>query len=169
LVTTFGGPAEFVDRLNYLHDNDITYIGNEPAFLTVYQYHYAGRPALSAKRSHFYIPAFFEPTVDGLPGNDDSGAMGSFVAFSMVGLFPNPGQDVYLIIPPYFESVSITSQVTGETATIKNVNFDPSYTNIYIQSATLDGQPYTKNVRTIARHPLPFTFEALLESQLYPH
>ncbi|CZR51712.1 probable alpha-1,2-mannosidase family protein [Phialocephala subalpina] len=145
LITTFGGPAAFVERLDYLHDQDITYIGNEPAFLTVYQYHYAGRPALSAKRSHFYIPTFFQPTDDGLPGNDDSGAMGSFVAFSMMGLFPNPGQNVYLIIPPFFESVSVTSPLTGKTATIRNVNFDPSYQNIYIQSATLDGEPYTKN------------------------
>lgn len=169
MITAFGGPAEFVERLNYLHDNDITYIGNEPAFLTVYQYHYAGRPALSANRSHFYIPAFFQPTDGGLPGNDDSGAMGSFLAFSMMGLFPNPGQDVYLIIPPYFESVSITSPATGKTATIKNDNFDPSYTNIFIQSATLDGQPYTKNVRIIARHPPPFTFETRLELQLYLH
>ncbi|ATZ51835.1 hypothetical protein BCIN_07g04000 [Botrytis cinerea B05.10] len=145
LITTFGGPAAFVKRLDYLHDNNITYIGNEPAFLTVYQYHYAGRPALSARRSHFYIPSFFAPTNDGLPGNDDSGAMGSFVAFSMMGLFPNPGQDVYLIIPPYFESASITSPLTNKTATIRNINFDPSYKNIYVQSATLNGKPYTKN------------------------
>ncbi|PVH89054.1 glycoside hydrolase family 92 protein [Cadophora sp. DSE1049] len=145
LITTFGGPESFVKRLDYLHDKGITYIGNEPAFLTVFQYHYAGRPALSAKRSHFYVPAFFQPTNSGLPGNDDSGAMGSFVAFSMMGLFPNPGQDVYLIIPPYFESVSIASPATNKTATIRNVNFDPSYKNIYIQSATLNGEPYTKN------------------------
>jgi putative alpha-1,2-mannosidase len=145
LITTFGGPAAFVERLNFLHDQDITYIGNEPAFLTVYQYHYAGRPALSALRSHFYIPAFFAPTDAGLPGNDDSGAMGSFLAFSMMGLFPNPGQNVYLIIPPYFESVSITSPLTGKTATIRNVNFDPTYKNVYIQSATLNGEPYPKN------------------------
>lgn len=71
--------------------------------------------------------------------------MGSFVAFSMMGLFPNPGQDVYLIIPPYFESASITSPLTNKTATIRNINFDPSYKNIYIQSATLNGKPYTKN------------------------
>lgn len=145
LITTLGGPAQFVKRLNYLHDNKITYIGNEPAFLTVFQYHYAGRPGLSAKRSHYYIPAYFEPTPPGLPGNDDSGAMGSFVAFSMMGLFPNPGQDVYLITPPYFESVSIKSPVTGKTATIRNVNYDPTYQNIYIQNATLNGKPYTKN------------------------
>ncbi|KAI9701417.1 MAG: hypothetical protein M1820_006508 [Bogoriella megaspora] len=145
LITYLGGPAAFVRRLDFLHDQNITYIGNEPAFLTVYQYHYAGRPAKSALRSHFYIPSFFQPTPAGLPGNDDSGTMGAFVAFSMMGLFPNPGQNVYLIIPPYFESVSIKSRTTGKTATIRNVNFDPTYKNIYIQSATLDGKPYTKN------------------------
>ncbi|POS87312.1 Six-hairpin glycosidase [Erysiphe pulchra] len=145
LITKFGGPGKFVERLDYLHDNNITYIGNEPSFLTVFQYHYAGRPALSAKRSHFYIPAFFKTTPDGLPGNDDSGAMGSYVAFSMIGLFPNPGQNVYFIIPPFFQSVSITSPLTGKTATVKNINFDPEYKNIYIQSATLNGEIYTKN------------------------
>lgn len=30
-----------------------------------------------------------------------------------MGLFPNPGQNVYLITPPFFESVSIRSPVTG--------------------------------------------------------
>lgn len=144
-MTLYGGPSAFVRRLDYLHDHNITYIGNEPAFLTVFQYHYAGRPALSAKRAHFYIPAFFAPTPDGLPGNDDSGAMGSFLAFAMMGLFPNPGQDVYLITPPFFESVNITHPLTGKTATIRNVNFDPTYNDIYIQSATLDGVSYTRN------------------------
>jgi putative alpha-1,2-mannosidase len=71
--------------------------------------------------------------------------MGSFVAFSMMGLFPNPGQDVYLITQPFFESVNVTSPATGKTAVIRNVNFDPSYEAIYIQSATLDGEPFTKN------------------------
>jgi putative alpha-1,2-mannosidase len=111
----------------------------------VFQYHYAGRPGLSAKRSHFYIPRYFSPTPAGLPGNDDSGAMGSFVAFSMMGLFPNPGQNVYLITPPYFESVNITSPATGKTAVVRNVGFDPSYAAIYIQRATLDGAEYTKS------------------------
>ncbi|KAK0721988.1 glycoside hydrolase family 92 protein [Lasiosphaeria miniovina] len=145
LMTLLGGPEAFVRRLDYLHDQNITYIGNEPAFLTVFQYHYAGRPALSAKRSHFYIPSFFAPTPDGLPGNDDSGAMGSFVAFAMMGLFPNPGQDVYLITPPYFERVAVTNPTTGATAVVRNVGFDASYRDIYIQSATLDGEPYTRN------------------------
>jgi putative alpha-1,2-mannosidase len=145
LVTLLGGPSTFVRRLDYLHDQGITYIGNEPAFLTVYQYHYAGRPAKSASRVHFYIPTFFSPTPAGLPGNDDSGTMGAFVAMSMMGLFPNPGQDVYFINPPFFKSVEIQSPVTNRTASVRVENFDPSYKNIYIQSATLNGKPYTKN------------------------
>jgi putative alpha-1,2-mannosidase len=62
-----------------------------------------------------------------------------------MGLFPNPGQNVYLITPPFFPSVSIRSPITGKTATIATENFDPTYKAIYIQSATLDGVAYTKN------------------------
>ena len=71
--------------------------------------------------------------------------MGAFLAFAMLGLFPNPGQDVYLITPPFFEHVNITSPTTGRTARVVNVNFDPSYHDIYIQGATLNGKTYTKN------------------------
>lgn len=91
------------------------------------------------------IPSRFNSSLAGLPGNDDSGAMASFTLFSTMGLFPNPGQNVYFIIPPFFESVSITSPATNKTATIKNVNFDAAYQNIYIQSAKLNGKDYTKN------------------------
>lgn len=71
--------------------------------------------------------------------------MASFTLFNMLGLFPNPGQNVYLITPPFFPSVSITNKLTNATATIRTVNFDAQYKNIYIQSATLDGKEYTKN------------------------
>lgn len=145
LVEVYGGADAFVARLDYLHANNITYIGNEPAFLTVFQYHYAGRPGLSARRAHYYVPGFFGTTPDGLPGNDDSGAMGSFVAMTMMGLFPNPGQNVYLVTPPFFARVDVTHPLTGQTATIRCTNFDASFTEIYIQNATLNGLPYTKS------------------------
>ncbi|KAF3384297.1 putative secreted glycosidase [Penicillium rolfsii] len=151
LIPMLGGPSNFVKRLDYLHDQNITYIGNEPAFLTVFQYHYAGRPAKSTARVRTYIPGYFSPTPAGLPGNDDSGAMGSFVAMSMMGLFPNPGQSVYLITVPFFESVSIVSPLTGNTATVRVENWSEfsSLNNTggsgFIESAYLNGNPYTRN------------------------
>ncbi|KAJ5634069.1 hypothetical protein N7528_001911 [Penicillium herquei] len=145
LIELLGGSDSFVSRLDYFHESGLADISNEPVFLTVYEYHYAGRPALSAERAHSYIPRTFNASDNGLPGNDDSGAMGSFLAWSMIGLFPNPGQNVYLIIPPFFEAIDVTHPETNQTATIRNVNFDPTYKNIYIQSAKLNGQAYTKN------------------------
>lgn len=145
LVTTLGGPQAFADRLSYLHTSGLLYIGDEQAFLPVFQFHYAGRPALSAKFSHFYIPSQFNTSLNGIAGNDDSGAMGSFTTLSMIGLWPVSGQSVYLITPPYFKEVSIVSGQTGNKATIRNVNFDAGYKNIFIQSATLNGEVYSKN------------------------
>jgi predicted alpha-1,2-mannosidase len=145
LISLLGGPETFIRRLDYFHTSGLADIGNEPVFLTVYLPHYAGRPGLSARRVHSYIPSRFNSSENGLPGNDDSGAMASFTLFACMGLFPNPGQNVYLIIPPFFRSVSITSQITNKTATVRNVNFDSQYKNIYVQSAILNGSPYTKN------------------------
>ncbi|THC96205.1 hypothetical protein EYZ11_004324 [Aspergillus tanneri] len=145
LITQLGGPKSFTERLSYLHESGILYVGDEQAFLTVFQYHYAGRPALSTKRAHYYIPSQFNTSVSGIPGNDDGGAMGSFAALSMMGLFPVHGQDVYLISPPFFKEFSIRNRDTGKVATVRNINFDPSYKSIYIQSAKRDGKRWSKN------------------------
>jgi putative alpha-1,2-mannosidase len=64
---------------------------------------------------------------------------------SMMGLFPNPGQNVYLISSPFFESINVTNQITTKTATIRTVNFDKQHGRIYVQSARLNGEQYTKN------------------------
>lgn len=146
LISLMGGNAAFVARLDFFHTSGLADISNEPVFLTVFLYHYAGRPGLSTSRIHTYIPAAFTATDAGLPGNDDSGAMGSFLFFSMIGLFPVAGQNVYLISAPFFESVSVTHPATGKTATTKVVaGWDPGYQSIYVQSVAVNGQPWTKS------------------------
>ncbi|KAJ9151257.1 Glycoside hydrolase family 92 protein [Pleurostoma richardsiae] len=145
LISLMGGDEAFISRLDFFHTSGLADISNEPVFLTVYLYHYAGRPGLSASRIHTYVPTSFNDTESGLPGNDDSGAMGSFLFFSMIGLFPVAGQNVYLISTPFFEEVSITSPLTGKKATVRNVGFDPTYAEIYIQNATVNGEPWTKS------------------------
>ncbi|KJZ72922.1 hypothetical protein HIM_07685 [Hirsutella minnesotensis 3608] len=151
LIKTLGGPDTYVRRLQYFHDTPgLFYLGDEQSYLLVFLFHYAGRPGLSSQYTHRYIPSAFNDTLNGIPGNDDSGAMGSFQAMAMMGFFPVGGQDVYLIIPPFYREISITNPLSGRIATIRNHGFDSAYRNIYIQSAKLNGRPYTRSWLTHA-------------------
>lgn len=146
LVGLMGGDDAFVARLDFFHASGLADISNEPVFLTVFLYHYAGRPGLSAARAHAYVPRSFPADDAGLPGNDDSGAMGSFLFFVAAGLFPVAGQNVYLISAPFFEALSVTHPLTGRTATTRVVaGWDPAYESIFIQNVTVNGRPWTKS------------------------
>ncbi|KAH8666296.1 glycoside hydrolase family 92 protein [Xylariales sp. PMI_506] len=144
LVETLGGRDAFTSRLDYFHESGIAYMGNEQSFLPTFQFHYAGRPALSTRWVHRYIPAQFNSSINGIPGNDDC-AMGAFTTFAFLGFFPVAGQDVYLLTTPLFREVRIATPAGGGHAVIRCVGFDPTYDAIYIQSARLNGKPYTKN------------------------
>ncbi|KAG6010904.1 hypothetical protein E4U21_002574 [Claviceps maximensis] len=148
LISLIGGDDAFVSRLNFFHKSGLADISNEPVFLTVYLYHYAGRPGLSAERVRQYIPSSFKNSYDGIPGNDDSGAMGAFLFFSRIHYAPLldvTGQNVYLINPPFFAEISIKHPVTGKTATVRGVNFDAGHKSLYVQAATVNGKPWTKS------------------------
>ncbi|KAI1336984.1 glycoside hydrolase family 92 protein [Xylariaceae sp. FL0016] len=143
LIKVLGGKERFTERLEYFHTSGINYMGNEPNFLSTFQFHYSGRPGLSSYWLHQYIPSQFNSSINGIPGNDDC-AMGAFSAFAFMGFYPVAGQDVYLLTAPMFRQVSIKTP-SGRLATIKNYGFDPSYQAIYIQSVKLNGKAHTKN------------------------
>ena len=75
----------------------------------------------------------------GLPGNDDSGAMSSWLVFHMMGLYPNAGQDYYLIHTPLLTESRFHLQ-EGKTFTIKTEGL--SEKNKYIRSILLNGKNY---------------------------
>ncbi|KAK3292522.1 glycoside hydrolase family 92 protein [Chaetomium fimeti] len=144
LIGLMGGRDAFVERLTYFLTSGISYLGNEQGFLPVFQFHYAGRPGLSAHFVRENIPALFNATVNGIPGNDDC-AMGAFSAFAMMGFFPVAGQDVYLLSTPFFPEVRLKAKQKGKWAVIRVRDFDPEGKKKYIQRATLNGKEYTKN------------------------
>jgi putative alpha-1,2-mannosidase len=139
LIGVYGGRDKFIERLTFYHSSGIAYMGNEQSFLTVFQFHYGGRPGLSSYWVNQYIPSQFNNSINGIPGNDDC-AMGAFSSFAMMGFFPVSGQPVYLLSTPFFNEVKVRSR--GKIpAVIRKVGGE----GIYIQNATLNGIPYTKN------------------------
>jgi hypothetical protein len=85
---------------------------------------------------------FYKPTPDGLIGNEDCGQMSAWYVFSAAGFYPvTPGSKIYAIGSPLFPEVRFRFE-NGKTFVVRAS--EVSETNVYIQSATLNGKPYAK-------------------------
>ena len=100
LIEACGGAEAFRKRLDLFFERKRYNVGNEPSFLTPCLYHWIDRPDLTSDRVRQIIRDNYTDLPDGLPGNDDSGAMSSWLAFHMLGLYPNAGQSYYLLHAP---------------------------------------------------------------------
>jgi predicted alpha-1,2-mannosidase len=139
LIKKSGGKEAFLERLNTFFRKEFYNVGNEPSFLTPNLYHWIGRPDLSNDQIHQIIDENFNSSRSGIPGNDDSGAMSSWLAFHMMGLYPNAGQSYYLMNAPYFKQ-TVIHQENGNDFIIKANNL--SSKNKHIKSVSLNGKPY---------------------------
>ena len=112
-------------------------IGNELIFYVPYLYNFTDSPWKTQKWTRFILDVWFKDDIFGVPGDEDAGAMSSFVVFTAMGFYPvQPGIPMYAITSPVFEKVSIALH-NGKTFTI--IANNSSKKNKYIQSATLNG------------------------------
>ena len=139
LIAQCGGKEKFEERLDIFFDKGFYNVNNEPSFLTPCLYHWIGKPWRSDDRIREIITTHFNDSPMGLPGNDDSGAMSSWLAFHMTGLYPNAGQDYYLIHAPMLKETTFHLE-DGKDFTIRAERLSDE--NRYIQSVTLNGKDY---------------------------
>lgn len=141
LIQKCGGSKAFEKRLDTFFRNGYYNVGNEPDFLTPDLYHWIGRPDLSSSRIRDIINKNYNSSPSGIPGNDDSGAMSSWLAFHMMGLYPNAGQPYYLINSPFLKKTVIHLE-NGKEFQIIAQNLSDK--NVFIQSALLNGKPFNQ-------------------------
>ncbi|KAI3611728.1 glycoside hydrolase family 92 protein [Moniliophthora roreri] len=143
LIELQGGPEKFVERLDWIFKHNYFDSTNEPSQQIPYMYHYANQPGRTAERVRQTISEAFNTSANGLPGNDDSGAMGSYVVFYLAGMYPLPATRQVLLSSPYFPSISFTNPVFGTTTMVKSINFGKG--NIYVKGVKVDGEMYKSN------------------------
>ena len=139
LVALSGGKDLFAKKLQHGFENKLIDYGNEPAFLAVQSFHYAGRSDLAS----YYVRKLMKDRFNekGYSGNDDSGAMSSWFMFSAMGFFPNAGQDIYYLTGPSFTNVTLR---LGNLKTINISAPNASSSNIYVKSVTINGKRWNK-------------------------
>ncbi len=146
LANRLGGRERFVARLDTLFDGGHYWHGNEPNNQIVYLYAYAGAPWKTQARVRQLIRDEYTTDPGGLSGNEDGGQMSAWLVFSMAGLYPVcPGTNQYVLGSPTLDRVTIQPPA-GKAFTIQALN--NSDTNVYIQSAKLNGSPFTRTYLT---------------------
>lgn len=116
--------------------------GNEPSHHVLYFYTVAGQPWKTAEKVRQVLTELYHAEPDGLSGNEDVGQMSAWYVLSSLGFYQvEPAGGRYWFGSPLFDKAEIN--VAGGTFTVIAENNSPE--NIYIQSITLNGKPYTKS------------------------
>ncbi len=112
--------------------------GNEPSHHIAYLYNYTANPHKGQAMLDSIMRTFYQPTPEGIIGNEDCGQMSAWYVMSAMGFYPVcPGSDVYHIGRPMVNEARI--KVKGGVFTIKVKN--NSKTNKRVKSVRLGGKP----------------------------
>ena len=120
--------------------------GNQPIQHMIYLYDYARQPWKAQQHAREVMSKLYNGTAKAFPGDEDQGQTSSWYVMSALGFYTVcPGTDQYIIGSPVFQKATITME-DGKKFVIEAANNNAS--NIYIQSATLNGKPFTRNYFT---------------------
>ena len=159
LIALFGGEEAFLNKLDSVFtvelkttQADVTGLigqyahGNEPSHHVTYLYTLAGRPERTQELVRQIFDTQYRPEPDGLCGNDDCGQMSAWYMFSAMGFYPvDPVSGNYVFGAPQMPQITL-KLANGNTFTV--IAEGISEENKYVESITLNGEPYTKNYIT---------------------
>ena len=159
LIELFGGEEKFLTKLDSVFtvelktsQADVTGLigqyahGNEPSHHVAYLYTMAGKPERTQELIRQIFDTQYRPEPDGLCGNDDCGQMSAWYMFSAMGFYPvDPVSGNYVFGAPQMPKI-VLNLADGKTFTV--IAEGISEENKYVESITLNGQPYTKNYIT---------------------
>lgn len=162
LIQLFEGENAFISRLDSLFvvegdmgeeaSADITGLigqyahGNEPSHHVAYLYAWVGQPWKTAERVRQILTTLYSDRGDGLSGNEDVGQMSAWYIMSSLGFYQvEPAGGKYIFGSPLVQDASVK---VGDNKTLRIIAKNNSDTNRYIQSVTLNGEPYTRSYIT---------------------
>ncbi len=138
---------------------------NETDLEAPFEFNFSGEPWQAQRVVRRVLAGNYTASPDGIPGNDDCGAMSSWAVMSMMGLYSvDPASLAYELVSPVFPRivVHLHTPYTGGTFTIET-SANPGSTP-YIARVALNGRTHAPNwidFRDIARGgTLRFTLAA---------
>ncbi|GLR18426.1 GH92 family glycosyl hydrolase [Portibacter lacus] len=138
-----GGPKAFSNKLQAIFDDGHFDMANEPDIHYPWLFNYVeGEEWRTQKELDRLMKTYFKNAPDGLPGNDDTGTMSTWIVYSMMGIYPVlPGDMNYAVASPVFDEVRIKLDQNfypGEEIVIKNTGSGEKIKSIKFNGETLE-------------------------------
>lgn len=123
LIEQLGGQDKFLQQLDLTFSSGNFDMANEPDITYPFLYHFIeGQSWRSSQRVQQLIKQHYHNSPSGIPGNDDTGTLSAWLAFSMLGIYPlSPGVMDYAVFEPSFDKITIQldpAYYPGKTLTI---------------------------------------------------
>ncbi len=119
---------------------------NESDLQAPFAFHFSGQPWKTQRAVRRVLRENYTGAPDGIPGNDDAGAMSSWAVLSMLGIYSvDPASLAYELVAPSFPKVVLHLQppYTGQSFTLEAAGAGDHAP--YIQRVELNGKPHTQN------------------------
>jgi predicted alpha-1,2-mannosidase len=141
MIALNGGKKTFTKKLQTIFDDGHFDMANEPDIHYPWLFNYIkGEEWRTQKELNRLMATYFKNTPDGLPGNDDTGTMSTWIVYSMMGIYPViPGDMNYAVASPVFEEVNIKLDPNfypGEQITIRNTGSSSKIKSIKLNGRT---------------------------------
>lgn len=144
-VGTYGGKIHEMTEMQMANMGQYAH-GNQPIQHMIYLYNYAEQPWKAQYHARNVMEKLYDFTENGYPGDEDQGQTSSWYVLSALGFYSVcPGTDQYVLGSPVFKKATINLE-NGNKFIINAPDNDMD--NVYIQSASLNGETYTKNFIT---------------------
>lgn len=145
LIKLMGGKKAFVNHLQLVFDEDHYDPTNEPNMSYPFLFSYIkGEEWRTQKTVRDLLQKHFKNSPDGLPGNEDTGTMSAWLAFSMMGFYPDDATDPsYTFTSPIFDKITLKmdKSVYGkDKLVIETIKEAPD--DIYIKDIIIDGKKW---------------------------
>jgi len=131
--------------------------GNEPDLNAAYVFAQLGRSDLMAKWVRWLVDTMYSDQPEGVPGNDDGGAMGAWYVESTLGLYPVAGSDQWILGTPRFPRARI--DVGGHELIIEATGTGPKVDRIELDGVPITG-PYLTHAQLTAAQTLRFVLSS---------
>jgi predicted alpha-1,2-mannosidase len=117
-------------------------MNNEPSLGAAWLYDFAGAPYKTQETVREVLNTMWKNAPDGIPGEDDLGAMSAWHVWSAMGLYPQyPGRAELLLSAPLFPRIVVRR---GNGANLTIVAPQASAATPYVSSLLVDGVAWTK-------------------------